>query len=397
MELKCSDILSQNNDAYNKHKYRIIANKGGTRSTKTWSLLQLMLTIATSQRVLVSVVSESMPHLRKGAMRDFELILEGAQAKEDKHYTHNRTGHVYGFPNGGKIEFFSADSYTKVHGAQRDILFINECNNLEYEIFRQLAIRTSDTIFLDWNPRSRFWFEEHLEGREDCTLIHSTYKDNPFLTPMQIAEIESNRTDSNWWRVYGLGETGSVEGLVYTNWQISQTYPTDYKREFICIDFGFTNDPTAILRVRLSGGELWVQELAYRTGMLNQDIVKCLQNNHVARGAMIVCDSAEQKSIAEINNLGGYRAVPVAKGRGSVTAGITAVQAYKVNVLQDALGTIDELRNYSWQRDGTSGSYINEPIDRYNHSLDALRYGVTTFLQAVRSYSTPRPHIGHIC
>jgi len=396
MELKCSDILSQNNDAYETHKYRIIANKGGTRSTKTWSLLQLMLTIATSQKVLVSVVSESMPHLRKGAMRDFERILESAEAKEDKHYTHNRTGHVYGFPNGGSIEFFSADSYTKVHGAQRDVLFINECNNLEYEIFRQLAIRTSDTIFLDWNPRNRFWFEEHLESRADCKLIHSTYKDNPFLTASQIAEIESNQSDSNWWRVYGLGETGSVEGLVYTNWQISQTYPTDYKREFICIDFGFTNDPTAILRVRLSGGELWVDEIAYRTGMLNQDIVKELREAGIGRGAQIVCDSAEQKSIAEINNLGGFRAVPVAKGRGSIVSGITAVQAYKLNVTQRSLGTIDELRNYSWKRD-INGSYINEPIDRYNHSLDALRYGVTTFLMAQRSYSTPRPHIGHIC
>ena len=396
MELKCSDILSQNNDAYETHKYRIIANKGGTRSTKTWSLLQLMLTIATSQRVLVSVVSESMPHLRKGAMRDFEQILEGAQAKEDKHYTHNRTGHVYGFPNGGKIEFFSADSYTKVHGAQRDILFINECNNLEYEIFRQLAIRTSDTIFLDWNPRSRFWFEEHLEGREDCTLIHSTYKDNPFLTPMQIAEIESNRTDSNWWRVYGLGETGSVEGLVYTNWQISQSYPTDYKREFICIDFGFTNDPTAILRVRLSGGELWIHELCYQRGMLNSDIVKVLKSNNVGRSASIVCDSAEQKSIAEINNLGGYHAIACTKGKGSIEAGISMVQAYKLNVTQDSLGTIDELRNYSWRR-GIDGNYLNVPVDKYNHSLDALRYGVTTFLTNRRELSVPRMRIGHIC
>ena len=393
---KASKILRKNADAYNKHKYRIIANKGGTRSTKTWSLLQLMLIIATSQRVLVSVVSESMPHLRKGAMRDFEQILEGAQAKEDKHYTHNRTGHVYGFPNGGKIEFFSADSYTKVHGAQRDILFINECNNLDYEIFRQLAIRTSDTIFLDWNPRSRFWFEEHLEGREDCTLIHSTYKDNPFLTPMQIAEIESNRTDSNWWRVYGLGETGSVEGLVYTNWQISQTYPSECKREFFCIDFGFTNDPTAILRVRLSGGELWVDEIAYRTGMLNQDIVKVLKSNNVGRSASIVCDSAEQKSIAEINNLGGYHAIACTKGKGSIEAGISMVQAYKLNVTQDSLGTIDELRNYSWRR-GIDGNYLNVPVDKYNHSLDALRYGVTTFLTNRRELSVPRMRIGHIC
>ena len=376
---------------------RIIANKGGTRSTKTWCVLIFLrkLAINAEQPTLISVVSESVPHLRKGALRDFENILNICNEVEGVNYQRNRTENSFTFGN-GKIEFFSADSYTKVHGAQRDILFINECNNLEYEIFRQLAIRTSDTIFLDWNPRSRFWFEEHLEGREDCTLIHSTYKDNPFLTPMQIAEIESNQSDSNWWRVYGLGETGSVEGLVYTNWQISQTYPTDYKREFICIDFGFTNDPTSILRVRLSGGELWVDEIAYRTGMLNQDIVKELRGAGIGRGAQIVCDSAEQKSIAEINNLGGFRAVPVAKGKGSIVSGISAVQAYKLNVTQRSLGTIDELRNYSWKRD-INGSYINEPIDRYNHSLDALRYGVTTFLQAVRSYSTPRPHIGHIC
>ena len=384
------------NDAY-QSGVRIIANKGGTRSTKTWCVLIYLrkLAINAEQPTLISVVSESVPHLRKGALRDFENILNICNEVEGVNYQRNRTENSFTFGL-GKIEFFSADSYTKVHGAQRDILFINECNNLEYEIFRQLAIRTSDTIFLDWNPRSRFWFEEHLESRQDCKLIHSTYKDNPFLTPMQVAEIESNINDANWWKVYGLGETGSVEGLVYTNWQITHDYPTTYKREFICIDFGFTNDPTAILRVRLSSGELWVDEIAYRTGMLNQDIVKELREAGIGRGAQIVCDSAEQKSIAEINNLGGFRAVPVAKGRGSIVSGITAVQAYKLNVTQRSLGTIDELRNYSWRRD-INGNYINEPIDRYNHSLDALRYGVTPFLMAQRSYSTPRPHIGHIC
>lgn len=393
---QASNILRKNADAYTKHKYRIIANKGGTRSTKTWSLLQLMLTIATSQKVLVSVVSESMPHLRKGAMRDFEQILDGAQAKEDRHFTHNRTGHIYGFPNGGKIEFFSADSYTKVHGAQRDILFINECNNLDYEIYRQLAIRTSDTIFLDWNPRSRFWFEEHLERREDCTLIHSTYKDNPFLTPMQIAEIESNKGDNNWWRVYGLGETGSVEGLVYKDFSIVADMPKQFKNQFYAIDFGFTNDPTAVLRVSLSGGELWIEELAYQTGMLNKDIANVLLDAGAMRGSNIVADSSEPKSIAEINALTNLNVRPTVKGAGSIVAGITAVQSYKLNVSQGALGTIDELRNYSWKRD-TNGNYINVPTDKYNHALDALRYGVTTFMMTQKKFSTPRAHLGHIC
>ena len=387
-----SDIYSKNLDAVTKGN-NVVVNKGGTRSGKTWSLLQLCYTIAElCKGVVISVVGETIPFLKRGAIRDFRTMMGAVWDANNW----NASDKVYTLPNGSQIEFFSADNESKVHGSARDVLFINECYFIPYEIYRQLAVRTRKRIMLDYNPRSRFWVDEYLIGKDNVALIHSTYKDNPHLTPMQVAQIESNRTDSNWWRVYGLGETGSVEGLVYTNWQISQSYPSEYKREFICIDFGFTNDPTAILRVRLSGGELWVDEIAYRTGMLNQDIVKELKDAGVARGAQIVCDSAEQKSIAEINNLGGYRAVPVAKGKGSIVAGITAVQAYKLNITQRSLGTIDELRNYSWKRD-INGSYINEPIDRYNHSLDALRYGVTTFLMAQRSYSTPRPHIGHIC
>ena len=372
----------------------VVVNKGGTRSGKTWSLLQLCYNLIIKKHgYLVSVVGETMPFLKRGAMRDFKAML--GDEWHDEWW--NASDKVYTIPTTkSSLEFFSADNEGKVHGSARDVLFINECYFVDWEIYRQLAVRTRKRILLDYNPRSRFWVDEHLIGKEGVALIHSTYKDNPHLTPMQVAMIESNKGDENWWRVYGKGETGSVEGLIYTNWQTVDAMPTAYKREFICIDFGFTNDPTAILRVRLSGGELWVDEIAYRTGMLNQDIVKSLKDAGVQRGAQIVCDSAEQKSIAEINNLGGFRAVPVAKGRGSVTAGITAVQAYKLNVTKASLGTIDELRNYSWRRD-INGSYINEPVDRYNHALDALRYGVTTFLMAQRSYSTPRPIIGHIC
>ena len=393
---KASRILKRNHDALATGKYRIIANKGGTRSTKTWSLLQLMLIIVTSQKVLISIVSESMPHLRKGALRDFENILEGAHLIEGKHYQRNRTENTFTFPNGGIIEFFSVDSYTKVHGAQRDYLFINECNNIEWEIYRQLAIRTSKVIFLDWNPRAAFWWDERLEGREDTILIKSTYKDNPFLSSSQIAEIESNKDDENWWRVYGLGENGSVEGLVYTRFRIVQSMPTMCKMRFYCLDFGFSNDPTAILRVSLQGGELWIEELAYQVGMFNRDIAEVLRNAGATRNDNIVADSAEPKSIAEINNLANLNIKATAKGAGSIVSGIGAVQAYQLNVRSDALGTIEELRNYSWKKD-LSGNYLNIPIDRYNHALDALRYGVTTFLQTRKSLSVPRARIGHIC
>lgn len=372
----------------------VIVNKGGTRSGKTWALLQVCYYIATHQRnKLISVVGETLPFLKRGAIRDFQNLL-GDTWNYD---LWNATDKIYRFPTtGSAIEFFSADNEGKVHGSARDYLFINECYFVPWEVYRQLSVRTRIATMLDYNPRSSFWVDEKLLCRDDVVLIHSTYKDNPYLTETQIKAIESNRNDENWWRVYGRGETGSVEGLVYTNWQIVKAMPQPYKKEFYCIDFGFTNDPTSILRVRLSGGELWVQELCYQRGMVNQDIVNCLKDAGVAKGALIVCDSAEQKSITEINNMGGFRAVPVAKGRGSVVAGVNMVQAYKINVMQDALGTIDELRNYSWKRD-INGTYINEPVDKYNHSLDALRYGVTTFLQAGRRIMTPLPKVGHIC
>lgn len=387
--------MQKNADALATGKYRIIANKGGTRSTKTWSLLQLMLIIATSQKVLISIVSESMPHLRKGAMRDMERILDNAKLVEDKHYQRNRTENTLTFPNGGMVEFFSVDSYTKVHGAQRDYLFINECNNIEWEIYRQLAIRTSKVVFLDWNPRSAFWWDERLEGRGDSILIKSTYLDNPFLSASQIAEIESNKGDENWWRVYGLGENGSVEGLVYSRYRIVQSMPSTGKMRFYCIDFGFTNDPTAILRVTLQGGELWIEELAYQVGMLNKDIAEVLVNSGATRLDNIVADSAEPKSIAEINAISGLNIKATTKGQGSIVAGIGAVQAYQLNVMSDALGLIEELRNYSWKKD-INGNYLNIPVDKYNHALDALRYGVTTYLMAKRQLSVPRARFGHI-
>lgn len=391
MDWSVSDIYNRNIVAMNNH--HVIVNKGGTRSGKTWSLLQLCATLATHcDGILISVVGETLPFLKRGVIRDFHSMMGGAW-NADKW---NATDLVYSFDNGSQIEFFSADNEGKVHGSARDVLFINECYFVDWEIYRQLEVRTRALIFLDYNPRSRFWVDDNILGKPDVALIHSTYKDNPFLTDRQRQAIEAYKDDENWWRVYGLGEIGSVEGLIYTRWATVPEMPSTFKREFYCIDFGFTNDPTSILRVRLSGGELWVEELAYRTAMLNGDIVNVLQQNHVQRNAQIVCDSAEKKSIAEINNIGGFRAVACVKGNGSVVSGITMVQAYQINVTKNSLGIIDELRNYSWKRDA-NGNYINIPIDRYNHSLDALRYGVTTFLQTQRPIRTPRPHIGHIC
>lgn len=393
MDWQISKIFDKNLTAISDGK-TVIINKGGTRSGKTWSLLQLCTVLAQYEAgILISIVGETMPFLKRGVIRDFRTMW-GAAWDADKW---NASDKVYTLDNGSQIEFFSADNEGKVHGSARDVLFINECYFVPFEIYRQLSVRTSKLVILDYNPRSRFWVDDKLIGKPETALIHSTFRDNPFLSERIIQDILSYKeSDPNWWRVYGLGETGSVEGLVYTDWETVAEMPQPYKREFYCIDFGFTNDPTAILRVRLSNGQLWLEELAYNTGMLNSDIVDCLRRNNVPRGAEIVCDSAEIKSIREINNIGGYRAAPCSKGKGSVEAGITAVKAYHLNVTKNSLGIIEELRNYSWKRDA-SGEYINTPVDRYNHALDALRYGVTTFLVSRRPTSLPRIYMGHIC
>lgn len=367
---------------------RVIACKGGTRSGKTWSLLQLCYTLAMNKRnILVSVVGESVPFLKRGAMRDFKTMLGNDWHEE----WWNATDKVYTFPaTMSSIEFFSSDNIGKVHGSSRDYLFINECYFILYETFRQLSVRTRKTIFLDFNPRSRFWVDEHLANRADVRIIHSTYRDNPFLSSEQIAEIESNRSDANWWRVYGEGETGSVEGLIYTSWDIVDAMPTS-RHEYIGIDFGFTNDPTAILRVVKSGGELYVDELCYRRGYDNTMIARLLKDEGCNAYSDIVADSAEPKSIREINAYG-LNCKSVTKSPDSILNGIQVLQRYKMHVTKRSIGTINELRNYSWKQD-VNGNYINKPVGIFDHAMDALRYVGLTYLDARQKPVAPRANV----
>lgn len=394
--MKVTSVFDKNLEAYNQRGVRIVANKGGTRSSKTYSLLQLLMLISIMSEtpLMISIVSESLPHLKKGALRDFLSILDGEGLKEGKDYTYNRTDFIFKIGR-SKIEFFSSDSPGKVHGPQRDILFINEANHIPYEVYRQLVIRTSFMVFLDWNPSAEFWFEEEkVNLRDDCVTIHSTYKDNEFLSPAQVREIESNMGNENWWRVYGLGLTGNREGLVFTNWeQVSASkWPAEFKRAWIGLDFGFTNDPTGILFVGLSGGQLWLRELCYETGLLNQDIAKIIKGSEF-RSLEVVADSAEPKSIEEIRRLG-VRIEPATKGNDSINVGIGVVQRYKLNVHEDSDNLIKELRQYEWKRDRITGKMMNEPIDKFNHLIDPLRYVALSKL-FVKKKSVNRSTLGN--
>ena len=381
--MKTTAVFSKNIKAYNAGA-RLIANKGGARSSKTFSILQLLLLIALKSKkaLLISVVSESFPHLKKGCLRDFCLILEIEGMREGVDYVYNRTDSIFKIGK-SSIEFFSADSPGKVHGPQRDILFINEANHISYEIYRQLAIRTAQTIFIDWNPAAEFWFEEqNLNLKADTETLHSTYKDNGFLSPMQVREIENNKQNANWWRVYGLGLTGIYEGLIYSNWEQVNEVPAVVKSAWCGLDFGFTNDPTSLVYVALQGGELWIDELIYEPGLTNPAIANRAKDT-TAKTLQIVADSAEPKSIAELKTFGLW-VEDAKKGPDSILHGIEILQRYKWNVTSRSLNVIQELRNYQWKTDKQTGKQLNIPIDGFNHALDAIRYVALNKLDAAK-------------
>lgn len=393
-EMKFSKVFWKIYDACG-NKPRYISNKGGTRSTKTYSTLQfLFLLIPKADKAgdITSVVSETLPHLKLGAIRDFENIV-GHPLLGDSHW--NETIHTWTFENGAKIEFFSADR-DKAHGAQRKRLFLNEANHIDYETFRQLAVRTSSIIFIDYNPASVCWIQKKVECRDNCTLIKSTYKDNPFLSAEQVAEIESNKDDVNWWKVYGQGIEGELDGLIYNFEQIdylppkgvnkSESEKTDEEKyadsltEIYGIDFGFTNDPTARVRILADHKRkhLYVREECYRTHMQNRHIVEDLQASGVGRYTTIYADCAEPKSIADIRDAGFNvlacdKDAPVKSDK--LKFQLQWMQGWKLHVTKDSLNLIEELRNYTWAKD-KDGTLLNQPIDKFNHLLDAMRYAV---------------------
>ena len=363
--------------------FRIIANKGGTRSGKTYAVMQLLLVIATTLKRSISVVSESMPHLKRGALKDFREILEKEGRIEGRDYYENKTDLTFTFPNGSTIEFFSVDNWGKVKGSRRDILFINECNRISYETYRQLAVRTTETIFLDWNPDAEFWYEEHIAQRDTTKEIHSTYLDNPYLDKAQIAEIESNRYNEQWWRVYGLGLTGHIEGTIYRPFIQIDELPgaRSRMRHVYGLDFGYSNDPTALLDVYIdeTGKKIYVDEIIYETGLLNSDIAQRMAENNISKATEIFADAAEPKSVDEIGRkVYHYNVKPAYKK--DLLSQIQFLQQFEIYVTSRSLNVIKESRQYKWKED-RDGNAVNEPIDAFNHAMDALRYAVFTALR----------------
>jgi phage terminase large subunit len=364
-------------------KKRIRAVAGGTAASKTISILVWCIDYAqTVENELISIVSESYPHLEDGAMRDFQNIMK-AQGYWDDSCWHT-TKHEYRFDTGTTIEFVSVDTYGKAHGPRRDVLFINEANNLPYNIADQLITRTRKIVWLDWNPTSEFWFyTEMLPNRQDdIDFLTLTYKDNEALDQITVKEIESHQNNKNWWTVYGLGQLGAVESRIYTNWRIIDEIPFEARLERRGLDFGYSNDPTAIVDVYYYNGGYILDQRLYQKGMLNKEIadfIKTLDNP----ACLVVADAAEPKSIDEIRSFG-VNILPSEKGQGSVPRGIQNVQAQKISVTSTSVDLLKEYRSYLWTTD-KDGRIINEPEDGRDHLLDATRYALEKIKTAATS------------
>lgn len=358
-----------------KLRKRIKGIAGGASAGKTISIIQILMDKAQSDTTptLTSITSESMPHLKRGAMRDFLQIMEQHNYFDPNRW--NKSDYTYTFPTGSKIEFFSLDMPHKVRGPRRQRLFINEANNIPHETFDQLEIRTESEIWLDWNPTNEFWFYTDVMKRSDVDFEILTYKDNEGLQPSVIESIERRKDNKNWWLVYGLGQLGEVESRIYKDWQIVDTIPHEARLERFGIDFGYSNDPTAIVAIYKYNNGLILDEIIYQKGLSNKQIADILQNQ--TKKALTIADSAEPKSIDEIMSYG-ISILPAKKGADSILQGIQYVQEQRCSVTKRSINIIKEYRNYLWLTD-KDGKIINEPSPIYNHSMDAIRYAVNSF------------------
>ena len=352
---------------------KIVVNQGSSRSGKTYSILQLLILVKAFEEhdAVFTIVRKTLPSLKGSAMRDFYEILRNYDLFDEKFQ--NKTENTY-LLNGNLFEFVSLDQPQKKRGAKRTYLFINEANELTLEDWVQLSIRTEKQIFIDYNPSmEEHWIYDLVIPRPDCTFIQSTYLDNMQFLPAEVVkEIEQlKNVDENYWRIYGLGLPGQIKGLILTNWQQVEEFPADCKWVVYGMDFGFTNDPTTLIKVGMKGGELWLDELIYSRGLTNQDIAQSLRSLGLKWTDEIIADN-QPKCIFEIRKEG-FNIQATFKGKDSILAGIDILQRYRLNVTKRSINLIRELKNYKWKED-QAGKATNEPIDKFNDAIDAARY-----------------------
>ena len=376
-------------------KARIRVVSGGTSASKTVSILILLIQYAQQaghkqakengwpeSPVMISVVAESLPHLKKAAMRDFLEILNAQKIYQENRWS--KTDFVYTFETGSRIEFFGVEDASKVRGPRRDVLFINEANNVPYETFDQLLVRTNHICYIDFNPVAEFWFHTEIKhNRNDWEEIVLTYKDNEALSAGVIADIEQHKNRKGWWTVYGLGQLGDIEGKVYSGWGIINEIPHEARLERYGLDFGFSQDPAALIAIYYYNGGYILDEEFCQVGMKNREIADFLKNKP---RALVVADSAEPKSIAEIREYG-INIVPCvkkgAKGVDYKRYSILTVQDLRISVTRWSANLLTEYRNCLWAVD-RDGKIIPNETEGKDDCLDGMRYGLTSLASVIR-------------
>ena len=356
------------NRAY-KSKTRITCLQGGTRSSKTYSLCQLFIIKCLEETgKTLTIVRKTLPALKGTAYRDVLNILKELELYAEENHNKSELSYLL---NGNLIEFISVDQPQKIRGRKRDYLWLNEANEFNYEDWTQLILRTTEKIYLDYNPSDPYsWIYEKVLTRDDCTFIKSTYLANPFLDKDTIAEIERLKDlDPDYWRVYGLGEIGTVQTMIFRNFDLVD----DVQGRLIGygLDFGFTNSPTALVEVRQLDDNLYIKELLYEKRLTNTDLANKLKEFGIDRQTEIVGDSAEPKSIEEIYRQG-FNIKPAKKGAG-IHLGIDIMRRYKLHITKDSLNAIKEFRGYKWATD-KNGDVLNNPVKVNDHLIDATRY-----------------------
>lgn len=366
----CTPVYYANYQATEK----TVINQGGTWSSKTYSIVQLLYTFAINDPgCIITIVGESIPNLKKGAYRDAETIYGSNIYLKNLISSWNKTDRLITFNNGSIIEFISCEDEQSAKAGKRDYLFVNEANGIPYQIYWQLAIRTRKRVFIDYNPTAAFWAHDKLIGHKNVQLIISDHRHNTFISQEQHDEIERIREqDEELWKVYGRGLTGKIEGVIFQNWQVVPEIPLDAKFIAYGLDFGFTNDPSGLIEMYELSGELWINEMLYDKRLTNTDICHRFNDFRILATEEIIADSAEPKSIEEIY-AEGWNIHPAMKGPDSIKAGIDILKRYKLNITANSSNLKRELTSYVWKKDKT-GKVLNEPIDAFNHLIDPMRY-----------------------
>ena len=355
-------------------KQRFVGNQGGTSSSKTISILQVLCHIALSEKCVITIAGQDIPNLKKGSLRDFQnIVLQDMHPSfRSKFKDFNKADRIYNLPNGSMIEFTSFSDFQDAKNGKRDYLFINEANGLPYTIAEQLIQRTRCQIFFDWNPDSEFWYHEHIKPDKRCVTFYSNYTHNQFI-PESIKDdiLQWKITNERKYNIYGLGKTGKLEGLIYPNYDLILEMPFIYDNRVYGLDFGYT-DPMALVELRTWSNNLYADEIFYESYRTVAEMDRLIK---IDKNIPIICDNARPESIKELNQLG-YNAFAVEKGKGSVISGIESVKKYKINLTVRSVNMKNEIKNYVRIYDKKEGRYIDEPVDKDNHSMDAKRYGV---------------------